>query len=112
MPSGLASDAMAYWAMGCVVTDLPSGKLIGVTVCTSAPSIVKVETSGVWLRGPGAFEIRPRGSGSTFTWSERIDLPLGALGRLGWPVAEPLIRAGYRASLRRFAEFARTYRLE
>ena len=66
----------------------------------------------VQTRETGTFEIRPRGSGCTFTWSERVDLPLGALGRLGWPAAEPVVRAGYRHSLRHFAGFARTYRPE
>ncbi|NYJ06503.1 SRPBCC family protein [Petropleomorpha daqingensis] len=73
------------------------------------PSRLDVLHTGRVVRGTGTFEIRPREGGSTFTWSEQVELPLGALGRLGWPAAEPLVRAGYRYSLRRFAEFARTY---
>jgi uncharacterized protein YndB with AHSA1/START domain len=73
------------------------------------PTRVDVLHTGRVIRGPGTFEITPREGGCTFVWSERIDLPLGALGRLGWPVAQPVVRAGYRASLRRFAAFARDY---
>ena len=100
------------------ITGLPvGGRRLGVVDTMEItrwepPTRCDVLHTGRVVRGPGGFEIRPRGSGSTFTWSERIDLPLGALGRLGWPVAEPLIRAGYRRSLRRFAEFAGNYRLE
>jgi len=73
------------------------------------PTRLDVLHTGRVVRGTGTFEIQPRGSGCTFTWSETVDLPLGALGRLGWPVAEPVIRAGYRHSLRRFAAFAAAY---
>jgi carbon monoxide dehydrogenase subunit G len=76
------------------------------------PTRLDVLHTGRMVRGTGTFEIRPQGSGCTFTWSEQVELPLGALGRLGWQVAEPVVRAGYRLSLRRFAEFARGYRLE
>jgi carbon monoxide dehydrogenase subunit G len=97
------------------VTGLPlRGRRLGVVDTMEItrwepPARVDVLHTGRVVRGPGTFAIRPRGAGSTFTWAERIDLPLGSLGRLGWPVAEPLVRAGYRLSLRRFAEFARTY---
>jgi hypothetical protein len=55
------------------------------------------------------FEVRPRGNGSTFVWREVLDLPLGALGRAGWPLVRPAMRAGVRLSLRRFAAFARNH---
>jgi hypothetical protein len=38
-----------------------------------------------------------------FVWSEQLELPLGAVGRLGWPVVRPLFLAGVRRSLDRFA---------
>ena len=38
------------------------------------------------------------------TWAEEIDLPLGVVGRLGWKVAEPLVRWGLTASLKRLAK--------
>jgi hypothetical protein len=96
---------------------LPGGKRLGVVDTMEItrwepPTRCDVLHTGRVVRGTGTFGIRPRGAGSTFTWAEQVELPLGALGRLGWPLAEPVVRAGYRASLRRFAEFARTYRLE
>jgi carbon monoxide dehydrogenase subunit G len=100
------------------ITGLPvGGRRVGVVDTMEItrwepPTRCDVLHTGRFVRGSGTFEIRPRGSGSTFTWSEQVELPLGALGRLGWPVAERVIRAGYRLSLRRFAEFARGYRLE
>ena len=60
------------------------------------------------------FEVVPLGPHRCrFTFTELIDLPLGTLGRLGWPVARPVIRAGFVASLRRMAErCAREYRAQ
>jgi len=97
------------------VTGLPlGGRRLGVVDTMEItrwepPTRLDVLHTGRVVRGTGTFEIRPRGSGCTFTWSETVELPLGALGRLGWPVAEPVIRAGYRHSLRRFAAFAAAY---
>lgn len=57
---------------------------------------------GRLVRGAGAFEITDLGGGrSRFTWAEYLDLPFGPLGRLAWPLARPLTRAGVRTSLRR-----------
>jgi hypothetical protein len=70
------------------------------------PLRVEVRHTGRVVRGSGVFEIRPRGAGATFVWSEVLDLPLGALGRAGWPLVRPVMRAGVRFSLRRFAAFA------
>ena len=94
---------------------LPGGRRLGVldTMLVTRwepPRRVDVRHTGRVVRGTGVFEVLPRGAGSTFVWREVLDLPLGALGRLGWPLVEPVVRAGYRASLRRFAEFARTHR--
>ncbi|RBY79519.1 SRPBCC family protein [Geodermatophilus sp. TF02-6] len=73
------------------------------------PRRVVVQHTGRVVRGPGIFEVVPRGAGATLVWTERLELPfglLGLLGRLGWPVAEPAVVAGVRRSLRRFAAFA------
>jgi carbon monoxide dehydrogenase subunit G len=70
------------------------------------PHRVDVRHTGRVVRGTGIFEVRPRGAGSTFVWTEGLDLPLGALGRLGWPLVRPVMAAGVRLSLRRFARFA------
>ncbi|MDT7709640.1 MAG: hypothetical protein QOG20_5247, partial [Pseudonocardiales bacterium] len=40
---------------------------------------------------------------SRFLWTELPDLPLGALGRLGWPLVRPAFRAGVLQSLHRMA---------
>jgi len=61
---------------------------------------------GRLIRGRAAFEVRPRPGGSTFVWTEDLDLPLGALGRLGFRLLRPLFGAGLRLSLRRFAGWA------
>ena len=61
---------------------------------------------GRLVRGPGVFEVRPRGAGgSTFVWREDLDLPLGVLGRLGWPLVRPAFAFAVRLSLRRFARW-------
>jgi hypothetical protein len=93
---------------------LPGGRRLGVLDTMEItrwepPARVDVLHTGRLVRGSGVFEIRPRGGHSTFVWIEQLDLPLGAVGRLGWPAVEPVMRAGVRRSLRRFAEFARTY---
>jgi hypothetical protein len=57
------------------------------------------------VRGSGSFEVHDTGSGRSWVvWSEWIDLPLGLLGRLGWPLVRPLVRAGVAFSLRRLAK--------
>jgi uncharacterized protein YndB with AHSA1/START domain len=95
---------------------LPRGRRAGVLdtmVITrwEPPRRVDVRHTGRVVRGSGVFEVRPRdGGGSTFLWSEVLDLPLGALGRRGWPLVRPAMRAGVRLSLRRFAAFARDHR--
>jgi hypothetical protein len=93
---------------------LPGGRRLGILdtmVITrwEPPTRVDVLHTGRFVRGSGIFEIRPRGEHATFVWTETLDLPLGALGRLGWPGVRPVMRAGVRRSLRRFAEFARTH---
>lgn len=79
-----------------------------VTTWDPPRSCVVLHTGRV-VRGPGAFEVRPRGEGCTFVWSEQLDLPLGRLGALGWPLVRPAFTWGVRRSLRRFAEFCRSY---
>jgi Polyketide cyclase / dehydrase and lipid transport len=60
-------------------------------------------TGGV-VRGLGIFEVVPNGAGdSRMTWAELLELPLGAAGRLGWPLVRPAVKAGLWLSLRRFA---------
>ena len=62
--------------------------------------------TGRVVRGTGEFEVRDRGEGrSTFVWREGLVLPLGVVGRLGWPVVRPVFAAGVQASLRKFARW-------
>ncbi|MDP5183960.1 SRPBCC family protein [Blastococcus sp. BMG 814] len=74
------------------------------------PRRVEVQHTGRLVRGPGIFEIEPRGEQSTFVWTERLDLPYGVLGRVGWVLVRPFALLGIRWSLRRFADFARGQR--
>jgi hypothetical protein len=90
---------------------LPGGRHVGVLdpmVITrwEPPVRADVRHTGRVVRGTGVFEVRPRGAGSTFLWTEQLDLPLGALGRAAWPLVRPATRAGMRLSLRRFVDFA------
>jgi hypothetical protein len=68
------------------------------------PRACHVRHTGRVVRGTGAFEVEPRGDHrSRFLWREDLDLPLGALGRIGWPLVRPLFAYGVMVSLRRFA---------
>lgn len=67
------------------------------------PHRATVRHTGRVVRGSGVFAVTERAGGSTFHWEERLDLPLGVLGALGWPVVAPAFRAGLRLSLNRLA---------
>jgi hypothetical protein len=68
------------------------------------PRACHVVHTGRVVRGTGAFEVEPRGDArSRFHWREDLDLPLGRLGRLGWPLVRPFFSYGVKTSLRRFA---------
>ena len=68
-----------------------------------SPYRVDVEHTGRVVRGTGTMEvIALPGGRSRFVWSEDLDLPLGRVGRLGWPVARPAFLAGVRRSLLAF----------
>ncbi len=71
-----------------------------------APHVVEVLHEGNVVKGTGEFRVERAGSGSRFVWREDIDLPLGMLGQVGWPLVKPLFAAGVAFSLRRFARFA------
>ncbi|HEX6074304.1 MAG TPA: SRPBCC family protein [Micromonosporaceae bacterium] len=68
------------------------------------PRRCEVSHTGRLVRGVGVFEVRPRGpDAATFRWQERLELPLGTLGRWGWILVRPGFRAGLRVSLGRLA---------
>ena len=73
------------------------------------PHRVDVLHTGRVVRGPGVFEVRSRGAGGTLVWTEILDLPLGVLGRLAWPLVEPFAVFGLTLALRRFKDYARRY---
>jgi carbon monoxide dehydrogenase subunit G len=72
------------------------------------PHVCLVVHYGRLVRGTGGFVVREHPAGATVVWSEALDLPLGLLGRLGWPVIRPAVRWGLTRSLRRFARWATT----
>lgn len=68
------------------------------------PRRAVVTHTGHVVQGEGVFavvELGPRRS--RFLWSELLDVPFGALGRAGWPLVRPALRAGVAASLRTMA---------
>ncbi len=64
---------------------------------------VAVRHTGRVVRGEAYFEVVPEGAGSRIRWAERVDLPLGPLGRAGWIVAGPVVKAFMTLGLRRLA---------
>jgi len=71
------------------------------------PARCDVRHTGRVVRGTGVFAVTALGTDrSRFTWSEHLVLPLGALGRVGWPLVRPLLRLGVQRSLDRFAAYA------
>jgi polyketide cyclase/dehydrase/lipid transport protein len=68
---------------------------------------VAVRHTGRLVRGAAWFETGPLpGGGSSIVWVERLDLPLGALGRGGWVVLGPVVRQLMRVGLRRLVRLA------
>lgn len=74
------------------------------------PLRCEVRHTGWMVRGAGIFEVRARGrDAASFEWTERLELPMGALGTWGWMVVRPFFGWGLQRSLDRFAVFCRTY---
>jgi carbon monoxide dehydrogenase subunit G len=73
------------------------------------PRRVVVQHTGRIVRGPGIFELTPAPHGTDLVWTERLWLPFGIVGSLGWPLVKPFVVLGFRISLRRFARFARDH---
>ena len=72
------------------------------------PHRATMRHTGSIVRGSGVFTVVERAGedgreGSTFTMSEQLDLPLGPLGALGWPVVKPAFAWGLQRSLEELA---------
>lgn len=69
------------------------------------PKRCVVRHTGKVVQGDGVFEVVELGpERARFLWTELLDLPLGALGRAGWPLVRPAFRAGVEMSLRKMAQ--------
>lgn len=68
------------------------------------PKRCTVRHTGNVVKGDGVFEVVELGpERARFLWTELLDLPLGVLGRLGWPVVRPAFRFGVERSLHAMA---------
>jgi Polyketide cyclase / dehydrase and lipid transport len=73
-------------------------------VAWEPPRRCVVRHTGKVVRGDGVFEVVALGPNrSRFLWSEQLELPLGAVGALGWRVVAPAFRWGIARSLRTMA---------
>ncbi len=67
------------------------------------PYRVDVTHTGAVVKGTGTMDVVALPGGrSRFVWSEDLDLPLGLVGRAGWPIARPAFLLGVRRSLEAF----------
>ena len=90
---------------------LPGGRHVGVLdtmIITKwePPRLVEVQHTGRIVRGPGTFELVPRGEHVTLVLSETWYLPYGLFGRVGWALSRPFVVWGLRRSLQRLAVVA------
>jgi uncharacterized protein YndB with AHSA1/START domain len=69
------------------------------------PTRVTVRHTGRLVRGEGRFDLLDLPGGRCrVTWSELVDLPLGAVGRAGWIAVGPFARLMLRTALGRLAK--------
>ena len=57
--------------------------------------------TGDFVRGEGIFAVEPDGEGCVAIWVEDVDVPFGAVGRLGFSLVKPVVAGALRFSLRR-----------
>ncbi len=68
------------------------------------PRRCEVLHTGRVVQGTGVFEVLELpGDRARLVWSEQLVLPLGVVGRLGFPVVAPAFKAGVAASLKKLA---------
>jgi hypothetical protein len=76
-----------------------------------APRRVVVQHTGKVVRGDGIMEVMPDShGGSVFVWAEELVIPLGLIGRAGWPIVRPAFADGVRRSLKSFASLVESGR--
>lgn len=60
--------------------------------------------TGRVVKGLGIFEVLALpGDRSRFVWAEELDVPLGLVGRVGWPIVRPGFAWGVQRSLNKLA---------
>lgn len=65
--------------------------------------------TGRVVSGTGGFEVTARGEeGCRVTWWERVDLPLGMVGKVGWLAVGPTTRLFFKVSLGRLKRILET----
>ncbi len=68
------------------------------------PRRCEVLHTGRVVKGTGVFEVLALpGNRARLVWSEQLILPLGRLGKLGFPVVAPAFKAGVASSLKKLA---------
>ncbi len=110
-------EAQSEWVALTTVTVEPGGRGVGerLTAVTKLAGIgfsdpmevtrwepprrVDVRHLGRVVRGTGTFTVSPAPGGARFTWIEDLDLPLGALGRLGFALLRPAVVLMLRRNL-------------
>ncbi|MFY0407873.1 SRPBCC family protein [Solicola sp. PLA-1-18] len=65
------------------------------------PYLCETLHTGTVVKGIGIFRVTPKGSGCTFTWGERAEVPGGPLAPYLWPLAKPFLHLAFAYSLRR-----------
>ncbi|HEX6675340.1 MAG TPA: SRPBCC family protein [Actinomycetes bacterium] len=114
-------EAQSAWVALTTVTVEPGGRGVGerLTAVTKLAGIgfsdpmevtrwepprrVDVRHLGRVVRGTGTFTVSPAPGGARFTWVEDLDLPFGALGRLGFALLRPAVLLMLRRNLARLA---------
>jgi carbon monoxide dehydrogenase subunit G len=112
-------EAQSEWVALTTVTVEPGGHRVGERLtavtglaglafsdpmevtCWEPPRRVVVRHLGRVVRGTGTFTVSPAPGGAWFTWAEDLDLPLGAVGRLGFALVRPAFELMLRRSVAR-----------
>src|SRR5260370_20521074 len=103
---GTRGRGVSGWGAGAVArTGMGRGGFTDAMVITDGepPHRCVMEHTGRVVRGAGVFEVVPSGAGSEFRWTERLELPFGAVGRGGWRLVRPVAPWGVGLLLPRLA---------